>query len=318
MKLNVVTFGEPMTMFFANEVGSLDHVVTFSKALAGAETNVATGLSRLGMNVGLVTKLGDDTFGRFITNALNKENIDTSSIIVTNEYQTGMLVKSKVLEGDPEVQYFRKNSAASKLGAEDFSEAYFRNASHLHVTSIPSALSKECNEFTVRAMDFMREEGKTISFDPNLRPGLWPDEATMVHTINELALKCDWFLPGISEGKTLTGYDQPEQIADFYLEKGIKLVVIKLGAEGAFYKSEDESGYVKGFEVKEVVDTVGAGDGFAVGIISALLEKLPVKEAVVRANAIGALAVMSPGDSDGLPTKKGLAEFIDYSLVAAK
>lgn len=318
MKLNVVTFGEPMAMFFANEVGSLDHVVTFSKALAGAETNVATGLSRLGMNVGLVTKLGDDTFGRFITNALNKENIDTSSVVVTNKYQTGMLVKSKVLEGDPEVQYFRKNSAASKLGADDFSEAYFSNASHLHVTSIPSALSKECNEFTVRAMDFMREEGKTISFDPNLRPGLWPDEATMVSTINELALKCDWFLPGISEGKTLTGYDQPEQIADFYLEKGIKLVVIKLGAEGAYYKTKDEEGIVKGFVVEEVVDTVGAGDGFAVGIISALLEKLPVKEAVIRANAIGALAVMSPGDSDGLPTQEGLAQFIENSLVAAK
>ncbi|MGJ7921902.1 sugar kinase [Neobacillus sp. LXY-4] len=318
MKLDTVTFGEPMTMFFANEVGSLDDVVTFSKALAGAETNVATGLSRLGQKVGLVTKLGDDTFGRFITNALKKENIDTSSIVVTKEYPTGMLVKSKVLEGDPEVQYFRKNSAASKLGQEDFSEHYFRNAAHLHVTSIPSALSKECNEFTVRAMDFMRQEGKTISLDPNLRPGLWPNQETMVQTINELALKCDWFLPGIAEGKVLTGFDQPEQIADFYLEKGIKLVVIKLGAEGAYYKSKHESGYVKGFEVKEVVDTVGAGDGFAVGIISGLLEKLPVKEAVIRANAIGALAVMSPGDSDGLPTREGLTQFIEKSLVALK
>lgn len=315
MKLDVVTFGEPMAMFFAHEVGPLDDVVTFSKALAGAETNVATGLSRLGLTTGLVTKLGDDTFGRFITKALNKENIDTSSIVVTKEYQTGMLVKSKVIDGDPEVQYFRKNSAASKLGAEDFSEEYFGNATHLHMTSIPSALSKECNEFTVRTLDFMKEEGKTISFDPNLRPSLWPDEITMVNTINELALKCDWFLPGISEGKVLTGYDNPEEIADFYLNKGIKLVVIKLGADGAYYKTKSEKGFVRGFKVSEVVDTVGAGDGFAVGVISALLEKLPIKEAVVRGNAIGALAVMSPGDSDGLPNKEGLARFIEGSFV---
>jgi 2-dehydro-3-deoxygluconokinase len=315
MKLDVVTFGEPMAMFFANEVGPLDDVITFSKALAGAETNVATGLSRLELTTGLVTKLGDDTFGRFITKALNKENIDTSSIVVTNDYQTGMLVKSKVIDGDPEVQYFRKNSAASRLGAEDFSEEYFRNATHLHMTSIPSALSKECYEFTVRALNFMKEEGKTISFDPNLRPSLWPDEVTMVNTINELALQCDWFLPGISEGKVLTGFDNPEEIADFYLNKGIKLVVIKLGADGAYYKTKSEKGFVRGFKVSEVVDTVGAGDGFAVGVISALLEKLPIKEAVVRGNAIGALAVMSPGDSDGLPTKEELARFIEGSFV---
>lgn len=308
--LDVVTFGEPMAMFYANEPGELHEAVSFSKALAGAEANVATGLSRLQHPTGYVTKLGDDSFGKFIENALKKENIDTRSISFSSERRTGMLLKSKVLDGDPKVEYNRKNSAASTLSPADFDEPYFSSARHLHVTSISTALSDSCLAFCKYAMAFMKKAGKTVSFDPNLRPVLWPDTETMVRTINELAASCDWFLPGIGEGKILTGSDKPEEIADFYLKLGVSLVVIKLGPEGAYYKTPTSEGYVQGFKVKEVVDTVGAGDGFAVGVISAMLEELPVEEAVRRGNAIGALAVMSPGDADGLPTREELEAFM--------
>ena len=313
-QLDVVTFGEPMAMFYANETGPLAEVFSFSKALAGAESNVATGLSRLEHPTGYVTKLGQDNFGEFIVQALTKEQIDTASVTFTKEHSTGMLIKSKVLSGDPKVEYFRKNSAASKLSLSDFNESYFASAGHLHVTSISSALSKSCHEFSIHAMEFMKSQGKTVSLDPNLRPTLWPNTETMVHTINDLATRCDWFLPGLSEGKILTGLDTPEEIAAYYLERGVSLVVIKLGPEGAYYKSLDQEGYVQGFRVEEVVDTVGAGDGFAVGVISAMLEKLPVQEAVKRGNAIGALAVMSPGDMDGLPTRQGLAAFMKQDV----
>lgn len=310
-QLDVVTFGEPMAMFYANETGPLAEVFSFSKALAGAESNVATGLSRLEHPTGYVTKLGEDNFGQFIVDAQNKEGINTDSVTFTKEYSTGMLIKSKVLTGDPKVEYFRKNSAASKLSLADFDEAYFASAGHLHVTSISSALSKSCHEFSIHAMEFMKSKGKTVSLDPNLRPTLWPDTETMVSTINDLATRCDWFLPGLSEGRTLTGLNTPEEIAAYYLERGVSLVVIKLGPEGAYYKSSELEGYVDGFKVEEVVDTVGAGDGFAVGVISAMLEKLSVADAVKRGNAIGALAVMSQGDMDGLPTRERLAAFMN-------
>ncbi|KTD88281.1 sugar kinase [Paenibacillus etheri] len=309
-QLDAVTFGEPMAMFYANETGPLHEVFSFSKALAGAESNVATGLSRLNHPTGYVTKLGEDNFGHFIAQAMKKENIDTDNITFTKEHSTGMLIKSKVVTGDPKVEYFRKNSAASKLSLVDFDEAYFNAAGHLHVTSISAALSKSCHEFSIHAMEFMKRQGKTVSLDPNLRPSLWPDTETMVNTINDLATRCDWFLPGLGEGKILTGLRTPEEIADYYLARGVSLVVIKLGPEGAYYKSSKGEGYVDGFKVEQVVDTVGAGDGFAVGVISAMLEKLPIAEAVKRGNAIGALAVMSPGDMDGLPTRDELTKFM--------
>lgn len=313
-QLDAVTFGEPMAMFYANEAGPLHEVFSFSKALAGAESNVATGLSRLNHPTGYVTKLGEDNFGTFIAQAMKNENINTDNITFTKEYSTGMLIKSKVVTGDPKVEYFRKNSAASTLSLEDFDEVYFNSAGHLHVTSISAALSKNCLEFSIHAMEFMKSKGKTISLDPNLRPSLWPDTETMVSTINDLATRCDWFLPGLGEGKILTGLSTPEEIADYYLERGVSLVVIKLGPEGAYYKSSAGEGYVDGFKVEQVVDTVGAGDGFAVGVISAMLEKLPIAEAVKRGNAIGALAVMSPGDMDGLPTREELAKFMQQEV----
>ena len=242
---------------------------------------------------------------------LNKEKVDTMGIRFTDENATGMLIKSKVVEGDPEVEYFRKNSAASTLNADDLSEEYFGQAKHLHVTGIPSALSTGCHEFSVAAMRYMKQQGKTISFDPNLRLKLWQDKQKMINEINELACLADLFLPGLSEAEILTGLSTPEEVADFYISKGVKTVIIKLGAKGAYYKENNEEGYINGFVVEEVVDTVGAGDGFAVGVISGLLDGKSIPEAVIRGNAIGALQVMSPGDMDGMPNRVELDEFIE-------
>ncbi|MNN77463.1 2-dehydro-3-deoxygluconokinase [compost metagenome] len=117
-------------------------------------------------------------------------------------------------------------------------------------------------------------------------------------------------LPGLSEGRLLTGFEDPADIAAFYLDQGAEAVAIKLGPHGAYYRTQLDAGFVAGVPVQTVVDTVGAGDGFAVGMISALLENHSVAEAVQRANWIGSRAVQSRGDMEGLPTRtEMLAEF---------
>ena len=310
MPLDVVTFGESMAMFIADKVGELHRATNFTLALAGAETNVSVGLSRLGYKVGWVSKVGADPFGKFIMESLEKEGVDTACVNVDPRYPTGFQLKSKVITGDPEVKYYRNGSAASTLAPKNIVSSYFTQARHLHMTGIPPALSESTKEFTRCVLDKMKAAKGTISFDPNLRPKLWSSEKDMVNTINELAVKADWVLPGISEGEILTGYRKPRDIAAYYLEKGVKVVVIKLGSQGAYYRTATEENVIPGFKVKEVIDTVGAGDGFAVGFISGLLDGLSLKEAAVRANAIGALAVMSPGDMEGLPTRQQLEAFI--------
>jgi 2-dehydro-3-deoxygluconokinase len=130
----------------------------------------------------------------------------------------------------------------------------------------------------------------------------------MRNTINDLATRADWVLPGLEEGRFLTGKQSAEDIARFYRERGAKLVVVKLGSEGAYFDHEGGSGHVPGFPVSEVVDTVGAGDGFAVGVISALLEGHSAPQAVRRGAWIGARAVQVLGDSEGLPTRAELEQ----------
>ncbi|MBA4493186.1 sugar kinase [Paenactinomyces guangxiensis] len=308
--LDIVTFGEAMALFIADQIGELHQVEHFTRNLAGAETNVAIGLSRLGYQVGWVSKVGNDPFGKYIVETLKNEQVDTSQVSVDANHPTGFQLKSKVVTGDPQVQYFRKGSAASHISTGDFSAPYFTAARHMHMTGIPPALSRTACAFAQHALSVMKAAGKTISFDPNLRPQLWSSREEMIRIIQSLAVQADWVLPGISEGEILTGYSQPRDIAAFFLDKGVKLVAIKLGPQGAYFRTADEEQEVAGYPVEKVIDTVGAGDGFAVGLISGMMDGLSTAEAVLRGNAIGALAVMSPGDMDGLPTRDRLTEFM--------
>lgn len=298
-----------MALFIAEEEGTLDTVNKFTKALAGAEANVAIGLSRLGHTVKYVSKLGNDPFGKYIYEKLLEENIDVSSIKFTDEYPTGFMIKSKTSEGDPDIFYFRRGSAASHVTPDDI-DCDVSQLKHIHITGITAALSKDTLDTVYRMIQIGKENGIRISFDPNIRKSLWKSEDEMVSTLNDIAFKCDIVMPGIKEGFILTGSENPDDIADYYLNKGVKTVIIKIGDKGAYVKTKDESFTVSGYKVEKVVDTVGAGDGFATGVISGLLEGLTLKDAVKRGNAIGAIIIMSPGDNDGLPDREALDKFM--------
>lgn len=306
--LDVITIGEAMAMFVATETGDLSDVERFIKRVAGAELNVATGLARLGLKVSWVSRVGNDSFGHFVLNSLKKEGINTDGVTLDDRFATGFQLKSKAENGtDPIVEYFRKNSAASHLSLDDYHPGHFSSARHLHLSGVAAALSASSYELLDHAARMMKAQGKTLSFDPNLRPVLWNSEAEMVEKLNHLAFQADWVLPGLKEGMILTGHSDPDAIADFYLNKGVKAVVIKTGADGAWFKSADgRQGCVPPVRVENVVDTVGAGDGFAVGVISALLEGETLEQAVTRGNKIGALAIQVQGDSEGLPTREQL------------
>jgi 2-dehydro-3-deoxygluconokinase len=313
---DVITYGEAMAMFVADETGDLSTVNHFTRRLSGAETNVAIGLSRLGLRVGWVSRTGADAFGRYVRAQVASERIDCSQVRIDPRFPTGFQLKSKAENGeDPLIEYFRKGSAASHLSLDDdFDADYFLAARHLHATGVAAALSDSSNAFAQHALDFMRANGKTVSFDPNLRPTLWPSEQVMVEQINRLAVKANWVLPGLNEGRILTGYSRPEEIAAFYLDQGVDKVIVKLGPDGAYFRTAaGETGVVAAVRVDTVIDTVGAGDGFAAGVISALLEGLPLEQAVVRGNHIGAFAIQVVGDMEGFPTRAQLDAAIQAS-----
>ena len=306
----VLLIGEPMALLIADGIGPLQDVEGFTRKLAGAEVNVCIGLTRLGHEATYVTRLGRDSFGYYTKKTLEDEGISTEFITFDDEFKTGMMLKGKVLDGDPDIEYYRKGSAASKMTPEQMDAIDLSGFSLVHVTGILPAVSLSCRAAMKRLMERAKEAGVIVSFDPNLRPMLWESKAVMAEVLNDLAKLADIVLPGIEEGLTLMGSDEPARIADYYQGLGAKKVVVKIGPEGAYARDGEQSAMIPGFKVETVVDTVGAGDGFATGIISGIIEGLSLAEATHRGNAIGSIQVQHPSDNEGLPTREELADYM--------
>lgn len=165
--LDVITIGEAMAMFVATETGELSAVEHFIKRVAGAELNVATGLARLGLNVGWVSRVGDDSFGHFVLDSLKKEGIDAAGVTLDGRFPTGFQLKSKVENGtDPIVEYFRKGSAASHLSVADYHTDYFASARHLHLSGVAAALSASSYELLDHAAATLKAQGKPYRSTP--------------------------------------------------------------------------------------------------------------------------------------------------------
>ena len=311
MKTGLILAGEPMGLLIAQSEGTLDSVSGYDLAVAGAEFNVAVGVARLGHRVTYMTKLGNDPFGKRIIHVLNENKIGNEFVVWSDTKKTGFMLKGRVSEGDPDIFYFRAGSAASTLSVEDVEKIRFDEFSHIHLTGILPALSESTRDAVNLMFDKARTFGLLITFDPNLRPQLWPSQDIMIKSINEMAAKADIVLPGTAEGKILMGSGDPKKINAFYRNLGAKVVITKLGSKGAYVTTPTEEYLVPGYTVEKVVDTVGAGDGFAAGIITALMEGIPLKDAVQRGNAIGAIQVMSRGDNEGLPYPNQLNAFMN-------
>lgn len=299
--MDVVTLGETMVLFSPITEGPLRFVNQFTKTIAGAESNVAIGLARLGHEVGWISRVGQDEFGLYVRNFIRGEGIDTSRVVFDREHPTAVFFKERQIGQETRVYYYRQGSAASFMTPDDLDEAYLSQAKILHLTGITPALSPSCRETVERAISLARKHGVKIVLDPNIRLKLWSKEEAR-EVLTQLAYQSDIVMPGLEEGALLTGETSPERIAAVFLARGVQAVVIKLGAQGAFYASADGTQeYIQGFAVQQVVDPIGAGDGFAAGFLSGLIRGWSYAEAVRLGNRVGAYAVTVAGDVEAYP-----------------
>ncbi|WP_407267803.1 sugar kinase [Radiobacillus sp. PE A8.2] len=298
--MDVITIGESMVLFKPNSVGPLRYANSFTKTVGGAESNVAIALARLGHKVGWISTLGDDEFGIYVRNFIRGEGVDTRHVAFENSAPTAVFFKEMIANQDPNIYYYRKNAAASLLHPSDLDESYIKQAKYLHVTGITPALSESCRETIFYAMERARKNNQKVVFDPNVRRKLWSEQEAK-KVLGEMAQKSDIILPGLDEGELMTGESKPENIAVKLLEMGNQVVIVKLGEKGAYYATRDKCEYVAGESVDQVVDTAGAGDGFAAGVLSGLIRGSDIKSAVQLGNAVGAFALSVAGDVEGYP-----------------
>lgn len=307
--LDVFTFGETMVLFQPEQMLPLEYIHQFPKRIGGAESNVAIGLTRLGHSASWYSKLGNDPFGRFILKSIRGEGVDTSSCRFTDEAPTGLIFKEQLSPEDMNVYYYRKGSSASLMEPEDLDEETIAQARILHISGITPALSESCRLTVMKAIEIAKQNGTMVVFDPNMRLKLWSAERAK-EVFSEIAANADVILPGLDEGQLMTGETDVEAVAEALMGDGEKTIVIKLGSKGAYLHSKDEKVYVDGFPVERIVDPVGAGDGFAAGIISGILRQEPMQQVVRRANAVGAMVVGVSGDIEGLPTFEAVEQFM--------
>ncbi|WP_433492561.1 sugar kinase [Nocardia grenadensis] len=295
--LDVVTVGE--TMVAVRVAGHIRFGGDATVAVAGAESNVAIGLARLGHRVRWSGRLGADESGELVLRTLRAENILVDTASRDTERATGLVMFEQRLPDVTRVEYHRRDSAGSRLRAADSVAALAEPPRILHLTGVTPALSASAAEAVTAAVRIAREGGALISFDVNFRSRLWdPDTAAAV--LRPLARAADLVIASEDE-LGLVARDPAELI-----DCGVSEVVRKLGANGAAAYTDAGVTTAAGHRVS-VVDSIGAGDAFTAGYLSALLDGGDVAERLARGNTLGAFAVSSRGDWEGLPGRNELA-----------
>ncbi|WP_163539507.1 sugar kinase [Gracilibacillus sp. YIM 98692] len=308
--MDVVTIGETMALFTPNTTGKMRYESTYSRKFGGAESNFAIGLHRLGYQTGWISKVGKDELGEAMLAFIRGEGVDVTQVKMTQQSPTGVYFKEIRNEQDVRVYYYRAGSAASTLTPDDLDEAYIASAKYLHLTGITPALSESCYQTVMKAIEIARENHVKIIFDPNIREKLWNSKEQAHEVLMKIASQADIILPGISEARYLLGDLDVKSYAAMFIENGAKAVILKEGSKGAHFFTREEEGFVPGLEVERVIDPVGAGDGFAAGVTSGILEGLSLEKAIERGNAVGAMVTMVNGDVEGLPEMDEITRFM--------
>jgi 2-dehydro-3-deoxygluconokinase len=298
----VLTFGEALVGYGTLEP-SLRSAREFTRFPGGADLNVAVGLTRLGLRATWASVLGDDAHGDYLADAI--AGLGITPLVHRAAGPTALMFKASGGPSDPEVLQVRHATAfaqhADTLLTDDVLS--LQGIQHLHLTGITLGISPVVRATALSLLQAAGAAGIGISFDPNLRLNLWPSHDEMRSLVNTVAAHATVVMPGISEGRLLTGQDEPDAIADFYLRVGAREVVVKLGADGAqAFTADGQTTRSHTFPVVPV-DTVGAGDGFAAGYLAGLLTGAGLQQRLDQAAAVGALVTTRRGDLTAMPTR---------------
>ncbi|MFB6850173.1 sugar kinase [Streptomyces sp. NPDC056373] len=304
----LVTVGETLAALSASQPGPLSLGTDLRLGIAGAESNVAVGVSRLGGSATWISRVSDDALGDLILRELRAEGVTT--VAARDPAPTSLLLKERRTRTHTRTRYYRTHTAGARLTAADIPEQIVARASVLHVTGITPALGEGPAAAVTRAVDIAADAGVTISLDVNFRSLLWSeDEARGV--LLPLLRRCDLVFAGPHEaGLVVSGADGPGELAQGICDLGPGGAVIKLGAEGAYARLDGQT-YRQPAVPVGVDDVVGAGDAFAAGYLAELLAGESPRRRLRTAAVLGAFAVSTTGDWEGLPRRHEL-DLLDH------
>ena len=310
--MDILTIGEvliDLTQTGRDEKG----IPQFAANPGGAPANLAVAASRLGAKTAFIGKVGADGFGRYLSDVLTQNGVDASGVAVDRQHPTTMAVVSVDASGERDFSFYRGANADVMLSKEDIPDAALEGAKVVHFGSV-SLTADPSRSATLDAVRRAKAMGKTITYDPNYRANLWPDQDTAVAQMKAPLDLVDILKVSDEELPLLTGTTDCEAGTAQLAAHGIGLIFVTLGPDGVFYRMGDKTGHVAGVPCK-VGDTNGAGDTFFGAALSKLCkEDLPaltvekLEGILAFANKAASITTSRHGAIPAMPTLAEMGE----------
>ncbi len=308
---SVLCFGELLIDMISTTTGDLSQSEGFLKKFGGAPANTAAGLARLGTSVYFAGKVGNDPFGRFLKNTLDKNGVNTSELILANDSKTTLAFVSLGKNGQRDFIFYK--GAHDQISKDEVDIP--KGVKILHFGSL-TQINKPSSEATDKLINQARKAKIVISYDPNIRPSLWIDLKKAKDIILKTTKKVDILKLNDEEAKFLSGIKNIEEAANKLYLSNLDAIIITLGKNGCFYKTSKLSGFIPTIKIKPV-DTTGAGDAFNAGYLSLIINsgknlsqmsKNELENGLKKANIISSLTTLKKGAISAFPSETELLE----------
>lgn len=305
---DVVALGELLIDFTTIRADS-DGYPTMAAHPGGAPANFLAAIAKFGGKAAMLGKVGTDTFGKLLTSTLREVGIETKGIVASDDFFTTLAFVTLDANGDREFAFARKPGADTQLRFDELELSLLDETRVFHFGTL-SLTGEPSRTTTYRAVEYAREHGKLITFDPNLRKPLWRE-------LDEAKQQMLW---GLAHADVVKISDEEVEFlfglgvqegAQYILERfPVKLVFVTCGPDGCWFQNKNASGHVDSLKNIQVVDTTGAGDIFGGSAVWKLLQtgKAPealdeaaLREIVSFACTAAGLSTTNPGGISSVP-----------------
>lgn len=317
MKKNYVSALGEILIDFTYAGVSENGVALFEQNPGGAPANVLAAVQKLGGTSAFIGKVGTDMHGEFLKQTLENANISTDGLVTDENYFTTLAFVNLSPSGERSFSFARKPGADTMLNKDEVNYDIIKNSEIFHLGSL-SLTDEPAKSATISALEFAKEKGVTISYDPNYRAMLWKDKQTAINGMRSILGYVDVIKISDEEIEILTDTKTPEDAARELLDIGIKCVIITLGSKGAYVATKDCAVFSSTYEAT-VVDTTGAGDSFMGGFLYKMVKSgkkaddLTYDDVVKYsdfANAVASLCVTKRGAIGAMPDLKSVEDFM--------
>ena len=307
---DVVSVGETMIYFQAENYGQLRYAQRFEKFIGGTESNTMISLAKLGFSTSWISRLGSDEFGHNIRDFIRGHGVDISRVVFDAKAPTGVFFVEKNANDETRSLYYRKRSAASRLCLSDLDMGYICSHQILHLTGITPILSDTCRVMTTTLIAEAKKRGLKITFDPNLRLSMAQVE-TFRQILKPILKTVDIFLPSDKELLLLMDTQNLQEAILRAGDLGLNHIVIKRGDQGSLLVKDGAQCQELAFPVKKLVSSMAAGDAFDAGYLAAELKGFEGSKALKLANCLGAMATLAWGPYEAIPEWETVMAYLE-------